>query len=85
MYGEGFGLHLGLSLLRGDGLNWHWRQWPIVVDTILVVAALIDVANIFPSESCLLSELGFRSVSLVAVYWIFLRMNAHCITAIWIK
>ena len=26
---RGFGLHLTPSLLRGDSLNWHWRQWVV--------------------------------------------------------
>lgn len=57
----GFGLHLAPSLYHGDSLNWHWRQWFIVTDTMRSVTFTLwqtclyqDVTNAFPKQaSCL--------------------------------
>lgn len=51
---RGVGLHLGLSLFHGDSLSWHWRQWSIVMDTILAVTltlVMTNVTNAFPQTS----------------------------------
>lgn len=50
LYGEPSACTSVSVFLHGDGLNWHCRQWSIVLDTICAVVLTLALADVITAS-----------------------------------
>lgn len=78
LYGEASACTSVSVFLHGDGLNWHCRQWSIVLDTICAVVLTLALADVITASppmspaSCLYCLRSSIQSSHNTVYW------THC-------
>lgn len=83
LYGEASACTSVSVFLHGDGLNWHCRQWSIVLDTICAVVLTLALADVItaspPDEPCILPVLFEVQYTVISQYCVLdsLWMNAH--------